>query len=209
MAFAVEDVLTFECVCVCALQTKLSRLCEQDKAVRMQEEKLQQLHREKVQQMMVFFFYLLSWVPMLEIEIHVRVVWQHTLETALLSASQELSEQSGSNAAAVQSLVQQKDVLQNGLLSTCRELSRVSAVSIPTHSRIAMEAGGGSPSEDRLPRLAGSSFFPEVFVKMLTRLTPNKETSPASSLKTSLFFPVTEWVGTFLQLQVFFLPLSF
>ncbi|XP_040007107.1 pleckstrin homology domain-containing family A member 5-like isoform X3 [Xiphias gladius] len=76
--------------------TKLSRLCEQDKAVRMQEEKLQQLHREK-----------------------------HTLETALLSASQELSEQSCSNAAATQSLVQQRDVLQNGLLSTCRELSRV------------------------------------------------------------------------------------
>ncbi|XP_042258530.1 pleckstrin homology domain-containing family A member 5-like isoform X2 [Thunnus maccoyii] len=78
------------------IDTKLSRLCEQDKAVRMQEEKLQQLHREK-----------------------------HTLETALLSASQELSEQSGSNAAAMQSLVQQRDVLQNGLLSTCRELSRV------------------------------------------------------------------------------------
>ncbi|XP_067345867.1 pleckstrin homology domain-containing family A member 5 isoform X5 [Channa argus] len=78
------------------IDTKLSRLCEQDKAVRMQEEKLQQLHREK-----------------------------HTLETALLSASQELSEQSGSNAAATQSLVQQRDVLQNGLLSTCRELSRV------------------------------------------------------------------------------------
>ncbi|XP_030575691.1 pleckstrin homology domain-containing family A member 5-like isoform X2 [Archocentrus centrarchus] len=79
------------------IDTKLSRLCEQDKAVRMQEEKLQQLHREK-----------------------------HTLETALLSASQELSEQSGSNAASTQSLVQQRDVLQNGLLSTCRELSRVS-----------------------------------------------------------------------------------
>ncbi|KAG7498134.1 hypothetical protein JOB18_049570 [Solea senegalensis] len=80
------------------LDTKLSRLCEQDKAVRMQEEKLQQLHREK-----------------------------HTLETALLSASQELSDQSGSGAAATQSLVQQRDVLQNGLLSTCRELTRVNA----------------------------------------------------------------------------------
>ncbi|CAJ1055740.1 pleckstrin homology domain-containing family A member 5-like isoform X2 [Xyrichtys novacula] len=79
------------------VDTKLSRLCEQDKAVRMQEEKLQQLHREK-----------------------------HTLETALLSASQELSEQSGSNATATQSLIQQRDVLQNGLLSTCRELTRVS-----------------------------------------------------------------------------------
>ncbi|KAM9846156.1 pleckstrin homology domain-containing family A member 5-like isoform 2-T2 [Aulostomus maculatus] len=76
--------------------TKLSRLCEQDKVVRMQEEKLQQLHREK-----------------------------HTLETALLSASQELSEQSSCTAAANQSLLQQRDVLQNGLLSTCRELSRV------------------------------------------------------------------------------------
>ncbi|XP_034434438.1 pleckstrin homology domain-containing family A member 5-like isoform X3 [Hippoglossus hippoglossus] len=80
------------------IDTKLSRLCEQDKALRMQEEKVQQLHREK-----------------------------HTLETALLSASQELSEQSGSSAAATQSLVQQRDVLQNGLLSTCRELSRVSS----------------------------------------------------------------------------------
>ncbi|XP_041832775.1 pleckstrin homology domain-containing family A member 5-like isoform X2 [Melanotaenia boesemani] len=78
------------------IDTKLSRLCEQDKAVKMQEEKLQQLHREK-----------------------------HTLETALLSASQELSEQNGSNTAATQSLVQQRDVLQSGLLSTCRELSRV------------------------------------------------------------------------------------
>ncbi|XP_062238700.1 pleckstrin homology domain-containing family A member 5-like isoform X4 [Platichthys flesus] len=80
------------------VDTKLSRLCEQDKALRMQEEKVQQLHREK-----------------------------HTLETALLSASQELSEQSSSSAAATQSLVQQRDVLQNGLLSTCRELSRVSS----------------------------------------------------------------------------------
>ncbi|CAN9508024.1 unnamed protein product [Ophioblennius macclurei] len=78
------------------IDTKLSRLCEQDKSVRMQEEKLQQLHREK-----------------------------HTLETALLSASQELNEQSSSNSAATQSLIQQRDVLQNGLLSTCRELSRV------------------------------------------------------------------------------------
>ncbi|XP_035767465.1 pleckstrin homology domain-containing family A member 5-like [Neolamprologus brichardi] len=86
------------------IDTKLSRLCEQDKAVRMQEEKLQQLHREK-----------------------------HTLETALLSASQELSEQSDSSAAATQSLVQQRDVLQNGLLSTCRELSRVSTVSMLSH----------------------------------------------------------------------------
>ncbi|XP_037618817.1 pleckstrin homology domain-containing family A member 5-like isoform X3 [Sebastes umbrosus] len=80
------------------IDTKLSRLCEQDQAVRMQEEKLQQLHREK-----------------------------HTLETALLSASQELSEQNASDAAATQSLVQQRDVLQNGLLSTCRELTRVNA----------------------------------------------------------------------------------
>nr|XP_057924986.1 pleckstrin homology domain-containing family A member 5-like isoform X5 [Doryrhamphus excisus] len=79
------------------IDAKLSRLCEQDKAVRMQEEKLHQLHREK-----------------------------HTLETALLSASQELSEQTNSSTLATQSLLQQRDVLQNGLLSTCRELSRVS-----------------------------------------------------------------------------------
>ncbi|XP_036005211.1 pleckstrin homology domain-containing family A member 5 isoform X3 [Fundulus heteroclitus] len=80
------------------VETKLSRLCEKDKVLRMQEEKLQQLHREK-----------------------------HTLETALLSASQELGEQSSSNTAATQSLVQQRDVLQSGLRSTCRELSRVTA----------------------------------------------------------------------------------
>ncbi|XP_073802621.1 pleckstrin homology domain-containing family A member 5 isoform X25 [Danio rerio] len=78
------------------VDAKLSRLCEQDKVVRTQEEKLQQLHREK-----------------------------HTLETALLSASQEI-EMSSENPAAVQSVVQQRDVLQSGLLSTCRELSRVS-----------------------------------------------------------------------------------
>ncbi|XP_073694562.1 pleckstrin homology domain-containing family A member 5 [Garra rufa] len=77
------------------IDTKLSRLCEQDKVVRTQEEKLQQLHREK-----------------------------HTLETALLSASQEI-EMSSENPAAVQSVIQQRDVLQSGLLSTCREVSRV------------------------------------------------------------------------------------
>uniref|UniRef100_A0AAZ3NMT7 Pleckstrin homology domain containing A5 n=1 Tax=Oncorhynchus tshawytscha TaxID=74940 RepID=A0AAZ3NMT7_ONCTS len=74
---------------------KLSRLCEQDKVVRIREDKLQQLHREK-----------------------------HTLETALLSASQEI-EMSADNPAAVHSVIQQRDVLQSGLLSTCRELSRV------------------------------------------------------------------------------------
>ncbi|XP_051544566.1 pleckstrin homology domain-containing family A member 5-like isoform X24 [Myxocyprinus asiaticus] len=79
------------------IDAKLSRLCEQDKVVRTQEEKLQQLHREK-----------------------------HTLETALLSASQEI-EMSSDNPTAVQSVIQQRDVLQSGLLSTCRELSRVSA----------------------------------------------------------------------------------
>lgn len=75
--------------------TKLSRLCEQDKVVRAQEEKLQQLHREK-----------------------------HTLETALLSASQEI-EMSADNPVAVQSVIQQRDLLQSGLLSTCRELTRI------------------------------------------------------------------------------------
>lgn len=61
------------------------------------------------------------------------VCWQHTLETALLSASQELREQSGystsSSTCTSSTLVQQKEVLQSGLLSTCRELSRVNAVS--------------------------------------------------------------------------------
>lgn len=91
----------------------------------MQEEKLQQLHREKVQ-----LWTLCMCVLSLRIcSNKFCVVWQHTLETALLSASQELSEQSDSSAAATQSLVQQRDVLQNGLLSTCRELSRVSTVS--------------------------------------------------------------------------------
>ncbi|XP_041852506.1 pleckstrin homology domain-containing family A member 5-like isoform X9 [Melanotaenia boesemani] len=75
--------------------TKLSRLCEQDKLVRTQEDKLQQLYREK-----------------------------HTLETALLSASQEI-ELGSDNPAAMQSVIQQRDLLQSGLLSTCRELSRV------------------------------------------------------------------------------------
>ncbi|XP_039988644.1 pleckstrin homology domain-containing family A member 5-like isoform X1 [Xiphias gladius] len=77
--------------------TKLSRLCEQDKVVRTQEDKLQQLYREK-----------------------------HTLETALLSASQEI-EMGSDNPAAMQSVIQQRDLLQSGLLSTCRELSRVTA----------------------------------------------------------------------------------
>ncbi|XP_066561675.1 pleckstrin homology domain-containing family A member 5 isoform X2 [Amia ocellicauda] len=79
------------------IDTKLSRLCEQDKVVRTQEEKLQQLHREK-----------------------------HTLEQALLAVSQEI-EMSADDPAAIQSVVQQRDVLQNGLLSTCRELSRANA----------------------------------------------------------------------------------
>ncbi|CAL8359527.1 unnamed protein product [Lota lota] len=79
------------------VDTKLSRLCEQDKVVRAQESKVQQLHREK-----------------------------HTLETALLSASQEIELGSG-NPAAMQSVIQQRDLLQSGLLSTCRELTRVSA----------------------------------------------------------------------------------
>ncbi|CAB1322669.1 unnamed protein product [Coregonus sp. 'balchen'] len=49
---------------------------------------------------------------------------EHTLETALLSASQEI-EMGADNPAAVHSVIQQRDVLQSGLLSTCRELSRV------------------------------------------------------------------------------------
>uniref|UniRef100_A0A3Q2GFM1 Pleckstrin homology domain containing A5 n=1 Tax=Cyprinodon variegatus TaxID=28743 RepID=A0A3Q2GFM1_CYPVA len=73
----------------------ISRLYEQEKLVKMQEEKLQQLLREK-----------------------------HTLETALLSASQEI-ELGSENPAALQGVIQQRDLLQSGLLSTCRELSRV------------------------------------------------------------------------------------
>ena len=40
--------VTFFAGSSCALQTKLSRLCEQDKVVRAQGSKVQQLHREKV-----------------------------------------------------------------------------------------------------------------------------------------------------------------
>ncbi|XP_026891470.2 pleckstrin homology domain-containing family A member 5 isoform X14 [Acinonyx jubatus] len=76
---------------------KLSRLCEQDKVVHALEEKLQQLHKEK-----------------------------YTLEQALLSASQEI-EMNADNPAAIQTVVLQRDDLQNGLLSTCRELSRATA----------------------------------------------------------------------------------
>nr|XP_048683350.1 pleckstrin homology domain-containing family A member 5 isoform X10 [Caretta caretta] len=78
-------------------QTKLSRLCEQDKVVQALEEKLQQLHKEK-----------------------------YTLEQALLSASQEI-EMNADNPAAIQNVVLQRDDLQNGLLSTCREVSRATA----------------------------------------------------------------------------------
>ncbi|XP_034638010.1 pleckstrin homology domain-containing family A member 5 isoform X9 [Trachemys scripta elegans] len=77
--------------------TKLSRLCEQDKVVQALEEKLQQLHKEK-----------------------------YTLEQALLSASQEI-EMNADNPAAIQNVVLQRDDLQNGLLSTCREVSRATA----------------------------------------------------------------------------------
>ncbi|XP_067860842.1 pleckstrin homology domain-containing family A member 5 isoform X1 [Heptranchias perlo] len=79
------------------IDAKLSRLCEQDKVVREQEEKLQQLHKEK-----------------------------HTLEQALLAASQEI-EMNEDNPTVVQNVALQRDVLQNGLLSTCREVSRASA----------------------------------------------------------------------------------
>ncbi|CAI9608137.1 unnamed protein product [Staurois parvus] len=76
------------------VDAKLSRLCEQDKVVQALEQKLQQLHKEK-----------------------------YTLEQALLSASQEI-EMNADNPTAVQNVVIQRDELQNGLLSTCREVSR-------------------------------------------------------------------------------------
>ncbi|XP_067915035.1 pleckstrin homology domain-containing family A member 5 isoform X2 [Heterodontus francisci] len=79
------------------IDAKLSQLCEQDKVVCEQEEKLQQLHKEK-----------------------------HTLEQALLAASQEI-EMNAENPTVVQSVALQRDVLQNGLLSTCREVSRATA----------------------------------------------------------------------------------
>uniref|UniRef100_A0A8D0BG74 Pleckstrin homology domain containing A5 n=1 Tax=Salvator merianae TaxID=96440 RepID=A0A8D0BG74_SALMN len=79
------------------IDTKLSRLCEQDKVVQALEEKLQQLHKEK-----------------------------YTLEQALLSASQEI-EMNAENPAAIQNVILQRDDLQNGLLSTCREVSRATS----------------------------------------------------------------------------------
>ncbi|NWU02653.1 PKHA5 protein, partial [Urocynchramus pylzowi] len=79
------------------IDAKLSRLCEQDKVVQALEEKLQQLHKEK-----------------------------YTLEQALLSASQEI-EMNADNPAAIQNVVLQRDDLQNGLLSTCREVSRATS----------------------------------------------------------------------------------
>ncbi|XP_038028883.1 pleckstrin homology domain-containing family A member 5 isoform X12 [Anas platyrhynchos] len=79
------------------IDAKLSRLCEQDKVVQALEEKLQQLHKEK-----------------------------YTLEQALLSASQEI-EMNADNPAAIQNVVLQRDDLQNGLLGTCREVSRATA----------------------------------------------------------------------------------
>ncbi|XP_062348584.1 pleckstrin homology domain-containing family A member 5-like isoform X2 [Cinclus cinclus] len=79
------------------IDAKLSRLCEQDKVVQALEEKLQQLHKEK-----------------------------YTLEQALLSASQEI-EMNADKPAAIQNVVLQRDDLQNGLLSTCREVSRATA----------------------------------------------------------------------------------
>ncbi|XP_053575098.1 pleckstrin homology domain-containing family A member 5 isoform X2 [Bombina bombina] len=75
----------------------LSRLCEQDKVVQALEKKLQQLHKEK-----------------------------YTLEQALLSVSQEI-EMNADNPTAIQTVVLQREDLQNGLLSTCREVSRATA----------------------------------------------------------------------------------
>ncbi|XP_032895392.1 pleckstrin homology domain-containing family A member 5 isoform X3 [Amblyraja radiata] len=76
------------------IDAQLSQLCEQDKVVHDQEEKLRQLHKEK-----------------------------HTLEQALLAASQEI-EMNADNPNVVQSVALQREVLQNGLLSTCREVLR-------------------------------------------------------------------------------------
>uniref|UniRef100_A0A803JX90 Pleckstrin homology domain containing A5 n=1 Tax=Xenopus tropicalis TaxID=8364 RepID=A0A803JX90_XENTR len=79
------------------IDAQLSRLCEQDKLVQALEQKLQQLHKEK-----------------------------YTVEQALLSASQEI-ELNADSPTAMQSVVLQRDDLQNGLLSTCREVSRATA----------------------------------------------------------------------------------
>ncbi|KAK1341335.1 hypothetical protein QTO34_017740, partial [Cnephaeus nilssonii] len=104
------------------IDAKLSRLCEQDKVVHALEEKLQQLHKEKVGQLCLLStigvtLYGYYWDT---------VITEYTLEQALLSASQEI-EMNADNPAAIQTVVLQRDDLQNGLLSTCRELSRATA----------------------------------------------------------------------------------
>ncbi|KAM4746867.1 pleckstrin homology domain-containing family A member 5 isoform 3-T4 [Rhinophrynus dorsalis] len=79
------------------IDAKLSSLCEQDKVVQALEQKVQLLHKEK-----------------------------YTVEQALLSASQEI-ELNADNPAAIQSVILQRDDLQSGLLSTCREVTRATA----------------------------------------------------------------------------------
>lgn len=102
--------------------------------VRALEEKLQQLHKEKVGP---FPFLCPADVAACAADDDMgsqsyrsvsSLSQQYTLEQALLSASQEI-EMNADNPAAIQTVVLQRDDLQNGLLSTCRELSRATAVS--------------------------------------------------------------------------------
>ncbi|KFO36584.1 Pleckstrin homology domain-containing family A member 5 [Fukomys damarensis] len=115
------------------IDAKLSRLCEQDKVVHALEEKLQQLHKEK-----------------------------YTLEQALLSASQEI-EMHTADPAAIQTVVLQRDDLQNGLLSTCRELSRATAAFIGDFTLAnAMLNCDDKIASDTAPALSLAVLYPAV-----------------------------------------------
>lgn len=90
-------------------------------------------------------------------------VLQHTLETALLSASQEI-EMGSENPAAMQSVIQQRDLLESGLLSTCRELSRITAVSNALHSC--------TPPELFFFRRATKMFYQHCYHNFLSQFNP-------------------------------------
>lgn len=83
------------------------------------------------------------------------VFHQHTLETALLSASQEI-EMGSDNPAAMQSVIQQRDLLESGLLSTCREISRVTAVSPNTSRTLKLDSWPSLPSASSLTNAPSS-----------------------------------------------------
>ncbi|KAG9342334.1 hypothetical protein JZ751_016836, partial [Albula glossodonta] len=105
------------------IDVKLSRLCEQDKVVRTQEHKLQQLYREKVFR-----------APPQSVHI-----CEHTLETALLSASQEIEMSAGDQLA-----------LQSSLERSWREYDRLEAdVTLIRNNLLEQLEALGAPQEER------------------------------------------------------------